>query len=1062
MAYGLQYYGYIKPIGETTSYKFEIEVEGYSGGSSLISALGLKPQHEKNRASRSDSKKILKGAEMRLEVISLPSDSDKYLPLFEKQYKDVRITFYRSTTKIWQGYLQPDNYSKTFIDEAGRYKIIFSATNAIGDLKKIPFNDSDGYAYQDRVSILTVLKRAIEKTGIEMPFKVQLNTWETTLMTSSQCALEKGKVNCKRFIKYKDGREIQDNCLKVVEEILRPFNVSMFMAEGAYWIVNNTETNSNVYEYDYATLTLQNTTSTNRVVNLSSYDYHGYGDEEKMKPYKKIELAFRDRNLGENLLGDPGFDTGTSDWNKGSGLTTMGRQLVNSNYAMEASINTTTTPSGERVFYSDVHSLDWKAEGDKVKLTFRIKPETLSFATPGIPDHYKAVKATFTVHKVSYNGTVIPVSGSTNSFTLMDGEDWSSKEIYWDLSEDANYVVKCTIDPAADLLLSDYDDLGILVDDFFFSVVYASSDVTYDRMYILENTANEFVEIAEREIFFGDSLQANDVGAYWVGTSKTSGWRRQGDSTDAQIQNLYLKNELRRRGSYKDFAEATIHDPAQNIKPYSALLINSKTYNIVGYNRDTRLGTLKVHLEELLTTDPTSTLSFQSLSSVDGKSTSGSLEVVSSPTVIDDTTIRTDGVWSSFKVNDELADKADSTDLHSHSNKSTLDNLTQSVIDNSHTHSNKTTLDGISTSDINNWNSAWGDSHNHANKTTLDGIDSADVAIWDAAASVWTPKGFDFYSDTQIGIGDFSSQAIDFPLHVLNPTSSIIGFFDGTGSGLDAGLRILADPTKQAILQFGDSANVNAGRINYDNTNHRMQFYTNDLHAVTIEDNGNVGIGITLPTEALHVYDTSGVLGLFDGTGSSGNGVIRVLAPTAGDAGIQFGDSVDVNYGRVMYDNSAHDLMFYTQNTKRATIDSSGLNVTAQIVAGTRVRINTSATTYPLEVNGTVNATDYRATSDRRLKKRIKDISGLKAVKILSALDAKSFIWKASGQSAFGYIAQDVKVNELVSVSKEGWYGMNYPAVVPILSEGWKVHQKRLNKLTRKIEKLEAKLRKRI
>ena len=42
---------------------------------------------------------------------------------------------------------------------------------------------------------------------------------------------------------------------------------------------------------------------------------------------------------------------------------------------------------------------------------------------------------------------------------------------------------------------------------------------------------------------------------------------------------------------------------------------------------------------------------------------------------------------------------------HTHSNKSVLDNLTQSVIDNSHTHSNKTVLDGISSTDISNWNS---------------------------------------------------------------------------------------------------------------------------------------------------------------------------------------------------------------------------------------------------------------------------------------------------------------------------------------------------------------------
>lgn len=43
---------------------------------------------------------------------------------------------------------------------------------------------------------------------------------------------------------------------------------------------------------------------------------------------------------------------------------------------------------------------------------------------------------------------------------------------------------------------------------------------------------------------------------------------------------------------------------------------------------------------------------------------------------------------------------------HSHSNKTVLDNLTQTVINNSHSHSNKSTLDGITSNNVNNWNRA--------------------------------------------------------------------------------------------------------------------------------------------------------------------------------------------------------------------------------------------------------------------------------------------------------------------------------------------------------------------
>lgn len=70
---------------------------------------------------------------------------------------------------------------------------------------------------------------------------------------------------------------------------------------------------------------------------------------------------------------------------------------------------------------------------------------------------------------------------------------------------------------------------------------------------------------------------------------------------------------------------------------------------------------------------------------------------------------------------------------HTHGNKTVLDNLTQSVIDQSHAHSNKSVIDGITTQMVNNWNGSFANSHTHNNKSTLDGISSADVTNWDAA-----------------------------------------------------------------------------------------------------------------------------------------------------------------------------------------------------------------------------------------------------------------------------------------------------------------------------------------
>lgn len=67
----------------------------------------------------------------------------------------------------------------------------------------------------------------------------------------------------------------------------------------------------------------------------------------------------------------------------------------------------------------------------------------------------------------------------------------------------------------------------------------------------------------------------------------------------------------------------------------------------------------------------------------------------------------------------------------------TSENITKwnTAATNSHTHSNKSTLDNISSSDINSWDNAASNSHYHNNKTTLDNISSSDISNWDSAVN---------------------------------------------------------------------------------------------------------------------------------------------------------------------------------------------------------------------------------------------------------------------------------------------------------------------------------------
>jgi len=82
-------------------------------------------------------------------------------------------------------------------------------------------------------------------------------------------------------------------------------------------------------------------------------------------------------------------------------------------------------------------------------------------------------------------------------------------------------------------------------------------------------------------------------------------------------------------------------------------------------------------------------------------------------------------------------------------------NLTDANIakwnENSHTHTNKTTLDKITETDIINWNDTNSKKHSHSNKTVLDGITSAKVTNWDGVVTNWN-KAFYFDSNGNLKV----------------------------------------------------------------------------------------------------------------------------------------------------------------------------------------------------------------------------------------------------------------------------------------------------------------------
>ena len=126
---------------------------------------------------------------------------------------------------------------------------------------------------------------------------------------------------------------------------------------------------------------------------------------------------------------------------------------------------------------------------------------------------------------------------------------------------------------------------------------------------------------------------------------------------------------------------------------------------------------------------------------------------------------------------------------------------------------------------------------------------------------------------------------------------------DGTST---VQLVLLANTTGNSTLDFGDSADGNIGRIEYEHTNDAMTFRTNNSQRMCITSVGNVGIGTSSPTNTLQVTGN-----IYASTTIRGNGGNSASSP-----------NIAVDGGTGMFKPTGNTLAFSTASTTQMTITS--------------------------------------------------------------------------------------------------------------------------------------------
>jgi hypothetical protein len=178
---------------------------------------------------------------------------------------------------------------------------------------------------------------------------------------------------------------------------------------------------------------------------------------------------------------------------------------------------------------------------------------------------------------------------------------------------------------------------------------------------------------------------------------------------------------------------------------------------------------------------------------------------------------------------------------------------------------------------------------------------------------------YDVYvkGDGNVGIGTTSPSG---KLEVSDTTTGIAAIIGNTTH--NSRLQIYtAAVGKNSEIWFGDAADDDIGKIDYDHANNSLAFFTNTAEAMRIASTGNVGIGTTSPTFKLHVEDsisagdvTMQVRNASTAAGSSAS--IRLYSSGVGNMPVLIKNIPDATGGTLIFNqrragNTYHDTVVF-------------------------------------------------------------------------------------------------------------------------------------------------------
>jgi hypothetical protein len=246
------------------------------------------------------------------------------------------------------------------------------------------------------------------------------------------------------------------------------------------------------------------------------------------------------------------------------------------------------------------------------------------------------------------------------------------------------------------------------------------------------------------------------------------------------------------------------------------------------------------------------------------------------------------------------------------------------------------------------------------------------------------------FTNTDVGIGTTSPGA---KLDVSDTTTGVGAIIGNTTH--NSRLQIYtAAASKNSEIWFGDAADADVGKIDYDHANNSLAFTTNTSERMRINSNGNVGIGTTSPGQDLHIND------------ADGNSLIRFSGGAANN------ETYDIGQGIAAVSNGGFGFRNITENKYVMVFQDNTGNV----------GIGTTTPLAKLAVIGDVHVGDIYTPSDKSLKLRTQ--GGLFEITTYNTATAGTAIKYSWGTGGQGPLTINNAVGEVMRLDGGGNVGI--------------------------------------